>query len=80
MPWWRAAQTFIRWSQLGVWERLLNRAEERGMTQGMVSLDSTPNRARHKSTGVSRNADLEHSALCVKRLVALVAATKPKPT
>ena len=79
-PWWRAAQTFIRWSQLGVWERLLNRAEERGMTQGMVSLDSTPIRARHKSTGVSRNADLEHSALCVKRLVALAAATKPKPT
>ena len=23
VPWWRAAQTFIRWSHLGVWERLL---------------------------------------------------------
>ena len=23
-PWWRAAQTFIRWARLGVWERLLN--------------------------------------------------------
>jgi transposase len=22
-PWWMAAQTFIRWSRLGVWERLL---------------------------------------------------------
>jgi hypothetical protein len=23
-PWWMAAQTFIRWARLGVWERLLN--------------------------------------------------------
>ncbi|GBR03798.1 transposase [Gluconacetobacter liquefaciens NRIC 0522] len=22
-PWWRAAQLFIRWTKLGVWERLL---------------------------------------------------------
>jgi len=22
-PWWMAAQTFIRWSRLGVWDRLL---------------------------------------------------------
>ena len=22
-PWWKAAQTFIHWSKLGVWERLL---------------------------------------------------------
>jgi transposase len=22
-PWWKAAQTFIRWARLGVWERLL---------------------------------------------------------
>src|SRR5215212_9996819 len=22
-PWWKAAQTFIRWGHLGVWERLL---------------------------------------------------------
>jgi transposase len=22
-PWWRAAQVFIRWARLGVWERLL---------------------------------------------------------
>ncbi len=25
-PWWRAAQTFIRWAKLGVWEPLLARA------------------------------------------------------
>ena len=28
-PWWMAAQTFIRWSRLGVWERLLARVQER---------------------------------------------------
>ncbi|MCC2651298.1 MAG: transposase, partial [Microvirga sp.] len=27
-PWWRAAQTFIRWARLGVWERLLNLVQE----------------------------------------------------
>jgi transposase len=78
VPWWRAAQTFIRWSHMGVWERLLDLAQERGVALGMVSHDSAPIQARHGSTGVSRNADLEHSALCVKRLVALAAAT-PKP-
>src|SRR5215207_7841984 len=29
-PWSRAAQTFIRWARLGVWERLLLLAQERG--------------------------------------------------
>ena len=29
-PWWRAAQTFIRWARLGVWERLLELVQERG--------------------------------------------------
>ena len=26
-PWWRAAQLFIRWAKLGVWERLLEVAQ-----------------------------------------------------
>ena len=26
-PWWTAAQTFIRWSRLGVWQRLLELAQ-----------------------------------------------------
>jgi transposase len=34
-PWWRAAQTFIRWARLGVWERLLRLARERGVKLGM---------------------------------------------
>ena len=28
-PWWRAAQTFIRWAHLGVWEHLLRLVQER---------------------------------------------------
>jgi transposase len=30
-PWWMAAQTFICWSRLGVWERLLRMAQEKGV-------------------------------------------------
>src|SRR3954454_8460806 len=71
VPWWRAAQTFIRWSHLGVWERLLKLAQERGVALGMVALNGASVRARHKATGVSRKENLEHSALCVKRLIAL---------
>src|SRR5215218_499181 len=40
-PWSRAAQTFIRWARLGVWERLLQLAQERGVKLGMKSLDGT---------------------------------------
>jgi len=40
-PWWMAAQTFIRWSRLGVWERLLTLAQERGVGLGMTFLDGT---------------------------------------
>src|SRR3546814_4888960 len=38
-PWWAAAQTFIRWAKLGVWERLLVLAQERGVATGMPFLD-----------------------------------------
>src|SRR3954452_14968352 len=30
-PWWMAAQTFNRWGHLGVWERLLEAAQEGGI-------------------------------------------------
>jgi hypothetical protein len=33
-PWWMAAQTFIRWVRLGVWERLLGMAQESMQTCG----------------------------------------------
>jgi transposase len=40
-PWSRAAQTFIRWARLGVWERLLGLAQEKGVELGMTFLDGT---------------------------------------
>src|SRR4051812_3979918 len=40
-PWSRAAQMFIRWAHLGVWERLLLLAQERGVQLGMTFLDGT---------------------------------------
>src|SRR5512145_134080 len=47
-----AAQTFIRWSHLGVWDRLLDVAQARGGVQlGMAFLDGTSIRAHHKAAG-----------------------------
>ena len=52
-PWWMAAQTFIRWSRLGVWERLLVLAQERGVQLGMTFLDGTSVRAHQKAAGAA---------------------------
>ena len=78
-PWWMAAQTFIRWSRLGVWERLLTLVQERGVQLGMTFLDGTSIRAHHKAAGAARKATLQHSGARVRRLAALVAAMAPKP-
>src|SRR3954454_1014422 len=54
-PWWMAAQIFIRWSKLGVWERLLRLVQERcGCELGMVFLDGTVVRAHHKAAGARK--------------------------
>ena len=53
-PWSRAAQTFIRWAHLGVWERLLLLAQERGVQLGMTFLDGTSIRAHHKAAGAEK--------------------------
>ena len=51
-PWWMAAQTFIRWSRLGVWERLHQLARERQSPElGLVFLDGTVIRAHQKAAG-----------------------------
>ena len=50
-PWWRAAQTFIRWARLEVWERLLNLVQEHGFQLGMTFLDGTSVRAHQKAAG-----------------------------
>ena len=78
-PWWRAAQTFIRWTHLGVWERLLQLTQQRGVKLGMAFLDGSSIRAHHKAAGAARKGDLQRSETAVRRLAALVAAMGPRP-
>jgi transposase len=78
-PWSRAAQTFIRWARLGVWERLLLLAQERGVRLGMTFLDGTSIRAHQKAAGAARKGDLKGSETHVKPWAALAAAMAPKP-
>lgn len=56
-PWWRAAQTFIRWARLGVWERLLVLVQGRGVELGMTFLDGSDVRAHQKAAGGARKGD-----------------------
>ena len=77
-PWWRAAQVFIRWARLGVWEGLLTLVQQRGVELGMVFLDGTSVRAHQKAAGAARRGDLKLSETVVKRLAALVAAMAPR--
>src|SRR5215213_2216936 len=59
-PGWKAAQTFIRWAHLGVWERLLNLVQQRGVALGMAFLDGTTIRAHQKAAGADKKgADSE---------------------
>ena len=79
-PWWMAAQTFIRWARLGVWDRLLAAAQARGVQLGMVFLDGTSIRAHAKAAGAAKKGDLAEAAAKVRRLADLVAATAPRPS
>ena len=74
-----AAQTFIRWARLGVWERLLSLVQERGVQLGMTFLDGTNVRAHQKAAGAARKGALRRSATSVRRLAARVAAMAPRP-
>ena len=78
-PWWMAAQTFIRWTRLGVWERLLTLVQERGVQLGMTFLDGTSIRAHQKAAGAARKGDLQRNETAVKHLAVLVAAMGAKP-
>src|SRR3712207_6264877 len=78
-PWSRAAQTFIRWARLGVWERLLVLAQERGVQRGMTFLDGTSIRAHQKAAGAARKGALKLNGTRVRRLGALVADMAPRP-
>ena len=77
-PWWMAAQTFIRWSRLGVWDRLLALVQEQGVQLGMTFLDGTSIRAHQKAAGAARKPALQHNETIVKHLAGLVAALGPR--
>src|ERR671916_2035723 len=51
--WWKAAQTFVRWARLGVWERLLDLVQQRGVALGMAFLDGTNIRAHQRCSAVA---------------------------
>ena len=76
-PWWLAAQLFIRWAKLGVWERLLELAQEQagGLELGLAFLDGTNIRAHAKAAGAPKKGDLQNAETNVRRLVALAAAS-----
>ena len=77
-PWWRAAQTFIRWAHLGVWERLLLLAQERGVQLGMTFLDGTSIRAHQKAAGAARKGARQRSGMSAKRWAARVGGMGPR--
>jgi transposase len=77
-PWWMAAQTFIRWSRLGVWERLLVLAQARGVQLGMTFLDGTSVRAHQKAAGATAKGATWRDGARLKHLAALVAAMAPR--
>jgi transposase len=81
-PWWMAAQTFIRWSKLGVWERLFEAAKAAGWPAlGMVFMDSTILRAHHKAAGAAKRGTTQPSrrARTTKRSAAARAVSAPRP-
>ena len=77
-PWSRAAQTFIRWAHLGVWERLLLLAQERGVQLGMTFLDGTSIRAHQKAAGAARKGALQRSGTRAKPWAVLVGVVGPR--
>jgi hypothetical protein len=75
-----AAQTFIRWSHHGVWERLLEQAQQRkGLQLGMAFLDGTTIRAHQKAAGAAKKGDLQRSGTSVRRWAARGVASPPRP-
>ena len=74
-----AAQTFNRWGHLGVWERLLELAQERGVALGMAFVDGTTIRAHQKAAGAARKGGHKQSGMRARRSAARVAASGPRP-
>ena len=77
-PWSRAAQTFIRGARLGVWERLLLLAQERGVQLGMTFLDGTSIRAHQKAAGAAQKGARQLNGTPAKRWAARGGAMAPR--
>ena len=77
-PWWRAAQLFIRWAKLGVWPRLLEAAQARGVELGMAFLDGTSIRAHPKAAGAPKKGGPRPSGTAARRSAARAAASVPR--
>jgi transposase len=77
-PWSRAAQTFIRWARLGVWERLFLLAQEGGVQLGRTFLDGTSIRAHHKAAGAEKRGPPARRAMRVRRWAVRAAAMEPR--
>ena len=69
---------FIRWAKQGVWERLLELAQQRRIALGMTFIDGTNIRAHQTAAGAEKRGSTARSATSVRRLAALAAATAPK--
>jgi transposase len=78
-PWWKAAQTFIRWSRLGVWERLMKVAQKNRVALAMTFLDGTSIRAHQKAAGAPRKRIRLHNATGVRRWADPGAVSAPRP-
>ena len=77
-PWSRAAQTFIRWARLGVWERRLGLAQEKGVQLGLTFLDGTSIRAHQKAAGARQKGAPKLSETHVRRLGDRAGAMAPR--
>src|SRR3954469_17723964 len=77
-PWSRAAQMVIRWARLGVWERLLGLAQQRGVQLGMTVLDGTRIRAHQTAAGAARKGALQRSGTAVTRWAVRVGGMGPR--
>jgi hypothetical protein len=63
---------------LGVWERLLARAQEGGVALGMTFLDGTTIRAHQNAAGAAKKGQMQSRGMCVRHLADLAAAMAPR--
>ena len=70
---------FIRWAKQGVWGRLFEQVQQRGIVLGMVFIDGTSIRAHHKAAGAKKGDVTAESEIIAKRLAALAAVGAARP-